>query len=311
MSKTHNFSLGGKHIVFPLALCLLVLYAHGAAAQQSKAIEPCSATPSVSPTAKLKKSSAATAGSAEDVSARVSETEINSNIPDDPSVNKMLEPFVAKVRALDVVIGKLEGELRKAGMGGGSLGNFVADGMRAEANINLGQPVALVVTNSGGLRKNAIAPGELRVRDIFELLPFENKLVELEMTGEQLLNVLKAVVASREVQSGARIKYRIGADQKPELISVKLISADGRETDINSTANYRIITTDYLLSVSGGSLAILQQAKSPKPLGITMRDAVIDYVKGETAARRTVKATLDQRFVLEGPASTKTERPPQ
>jgi len=59
MSKTHNFSLGRTLAVFPLSLCLLVLCAQGAPAQQSKAIEPCSATPSVSPAAKLKKASAA------------------------------------------------------------------------------------------------------------------------------------------------------------------------------------------------------------------------------------------------------------
>ena len=291
MSKTFNFPLASKLSVLGFSLCLVMLQAQATSAQQSKA-------------------SAAPAVNAPNVRARASETEINSTIPDDSSVDKMLEPYVAKVRALDVTIGKLAGELKKGGMGGGSLGNFVADGMRAEASIKLGQPVALVVTNSGGLRKSAIAPGALRAQDIFELLPFENKLVELEMTGEQLLNVLKAVVASREPQSGARLRYRIGVDQKPELISAKLISADGRETEINPLATYRIITIDYLLSVTGGSLAILQQAKNTKPLGVTIRDAVIDYVKAETAAGRTVKAKLDGRFVLEGPRSRKSEEPP-
>src|ERR1700720_3486820 len=135
MPKTFNFSFGRKLTVFSLALCLLVVCASGAAAQQSKAIEPCSATPSGSPAAKLKKAAAAPAGDAKDVAPRVSETEINSTIPDDPAVDKVLEPYLAKVRALDVVIGKLDGELKKVGMGGGSLGNFVADGMRAKASI--------------------------------------------------------------------------------------------------------------------------------------------------------------------------------
>ncbi len=40
--------------------------------------------------------------------------------------------------------------------------------------------------NGGGLRKNDIAAGELRASDIFELLPFENALVALEVTGAQL-----------------------------------------------------------------------------------------------------------------------------
>ena len=108
--------------------------------------------------------------------------------------------------------------------------------MRAQGSKQLGKPVDLVVTNAGGLRKNSIAPGEIRVRDIFELLPFENKLVALEMTGEQLMNVLKAVVVSREPQSGARIKYRSGADRKLEFVSAKLIGANAPNCQMSEYA---------------------------------------------------------------------------
>ena len=82
-----------------------------------------------------------------------------------------------------------------------------------------------------GLRKNAVTPGDLRIADIFELLPFENKLVALEVTGAQLMNVLKAAVTTRSAQSGARLIYRMGEDKKPELISAKLRGADGKEAD--------------------------------------------------------------------------------
>src|SRR5260370_37381492 len=133
MSKTFNFSIGRKLTVFSLSLCLLVLCTQVAAALQSKAIEPCSATPSGSPVAKLKKASAA--ADAKDVSARVSQTEMNSTIADDPSVDKMLEPFVAKVRALDIVIGRLEGGLRQAELGGGSSVHFGADGFAAGSSL--------------------------------------------------------------------------------------------------------------------------------------------------------------------------------
>jgi 2',3'-cyclic-nucleotide 2'-phosphodiesterase (5'-nucleotidase family) len=309
MSKTINFLSPAKLSTFRLALCLLVLWAHGAFAQPSPRSVPTRATPSSSPAARLKQAPKATTADPKSLP-WVSQTEINSSIPDDAAVEKMLEPYVARVRALEVVIGRLEGDLQKGGMGGGSLGNFVTDGLRVEASMNLGQPVDLVVTNSGGLRKNAIAPGELRVRDIFELLPFENKLVALEVTGEQLLNVLSAVVSSREPQSGARILYRTGADQQLELVGAKLIGANGTETDIRPAATYRIITIDYLLSVSGGSLAILKQAKSTKPLGITIRDAMVEFVKAETAAGRTVKATLDGRFTSLDPGPVKQEERP-
>ena len=84
----------------------------------------------------------------------------------------MLAPYSERVRELSKVIGTLDGQLTKTGVGGGLLGNFVTDGMRAEAKVRLGKPVALAIMNTGGLRKNEIAAGELRASDIFELFPF-------------------------------------------------------------------------------------------------------------------------------------------
>ncbi len=89
----------------------------------------------------------------------------------------MLEAYSPKVRALDQVIGKLKGDLRKGGVGSGSLGNFVTDGIRAQASRKLGKPIVLAVTNGGGLRKNIIAEGDLRLSDIFELLPLKMLLL--------------------------------------------------------------------------------------------------------------------------------------
>ena len=47
-------------------------------------------------------------------------------------------------------LGKLKGELRKGGTGAGSLGNFVTDGMRAQATLKTGKPVVLALMNAGG-----------------------------------------------------------------------------------------------------------------------------------------------------------------
>jgi len=145
-----------------------------------------------------------------EVHARVSETVVDRTIPDDKAVDKMLKVYAPRVRVLDVVIGKLKGELRKGGIGSGSLGNFVTNGIRQQASLKLGKPVALAVTNGGGLRKSVISEGELRERDIFELLPFENALVAFDLTGAQVLDLLRVVVSHRDAQAGARIKYGTG-----------------------------------------------------------------------------------------------------
>ena len=230
--------------------------------------------------------------------ARVTETAVDASIPDDPPVDKMLADYAPKVRELEVVIGKLTGELKKGGAGSGSLGNFVTDGMRAQASLKTNKAVAVALMNGGGMRRNSIGEGELKARDIFELLPFENALITVDLTGEQLTRMLQMIVAGREAQSGARLVYKTNADKTSEMESARLRDS-GSEKVIDPNATYTIVTIDYLYRVGGTKYGMLQQGKNMKELGITLRDALINYVKSETAAGRVIKPTLDGRFVFD------------
>jgi 2',3'-cyclic-nucleotide 2'-phosphodiesterase (5'-nucleotidase family) len=232
---------------------------------------------------------------------------VDASIPADPDVEKMLAPYSEKVRELSKVIGRLDGGLSKTGVGAGSLGNFVTNGMRAYAKKS-GKPVALVIMNSGGLRKNEIAAGELRASDIFELLPFENALMTVEVTGVQLRKLLEIV--TRDAQSGARIQFKWNDQSRPEFLSGKLVDENGKEQEIDPQKTYTIVTIDYLLGLSSGAYAILQEAKSKTPLNITLRDAIMDYVKSETAAGRPIRSVADGRFVQVGP-DPKVAEPPR
>jgi 2',3'-cyclic-nucleotide 2'-phosphodiesterase (5'-nucleotidase family) len=278
-----------------LPLFLLLWFAVAAHTQAQPAVKPQSSP----------------AQSAE-VHARVTETQIDSSIADDPAVNQMLAAYAPKVRELETVIGKLKGELRKGGVGAGSLGNFVTDGILTEARLKLGNSVNLAVTNAGGLRKSTIAEGDLRQRDIFELLPFENALVEFDLTGAQLMTLLRQVVSHRDAQSGALITYVNDADNKPQLDSVRLL-IDGQEKEVDPNGIYKVICIDYLWKRTGtvseteGNYSVLGQAKKIEPLGLTIRDAIIDYVKRETAAGRDITTNLDGRFRLNRPATPNPE----
>ncbi len=218
-----------------------------------------------------------------DPGARVTETAIDASIPDDPRLDKMLAVYSPKVRELEVVLGRLRGELKKSGTGAGSLGNFITDGMRTQASLKTGKPVAVALMNGGGIRRNTIGEGELKARDIFELLPFENALITVDLT---------------EAQSGARIVYKTNADKTSEMESAKLLDAGGAK-DIDPKATYTIVTIDYLYRVGGSRYGMLQAGKNMKELGITLRDAIMNYVKLETAAGREIKPNLDGRFVFD------------
>lgn len=245
-----------------------------------------------------------------DINAHVTETLVDSAVPNDESVDKMLEAYSPKVRALDEVVGKLKGDLRKGGVGAGSLGNFVTNGIRAEASRKLGKPIVLAITNAGGLRKSVITEGDLRLREIFELLPFENALVAFDLTGAQVLDLLRVVVLRGDAQSGARVKYKLNSEKKPELDTARLLIG-GLEKEIDPTAIYTVISTDYLLNVTGGDYAVLKQARNVRPVGLTMRDAMTQFVKAETAAGREIKASLDGRFSFDKSAGSASEESPR
>lgn len=257
---------------------------------QSPAIQPCEATPSPG---KQGASTPAKTG------VRSSQTSVDASIPDDEAVEKMLAAYSGKVRALNVVIGRLDQPLKKEPVGSGSLGNFVTNGIRWYAKTKLNKPIALTIMNAGGLRKNDIAAGELRATDVFELLPFENALVAVDVTGADLLKVLPVLV--RDAQSGARLRYKWNDQDRPEFIGAKLVDENGREHEIDPAKVYTVVTIDYLINLRSGSYAIFQEAKNTTPLNITLRESIMAYVKSETAAGRTLRPRADNRYVQVGP----------
>lgn len=289
----YNFHRVSRELLRALVLTIFVVPVFG----QGTAIEPCPATPAKPAVAK----------GLEKAGVKATRLDVDAGIADDKDVEKLIAPYAEKVNELSKVIGRLEGNLSKTGVGGGSLGNFVTDAVKSQAEAKLGKPVTLAIMNVGGLRKNEISAGELRASDIFELLPFENALVAVEMTGATLAKVLEVV--PRDAQAGARIQFKWNDRSRAEFLSGKLVDANGHELEIDPNKTYTIVTIDYLLRLGGGAYAILQEAKSQTPLNVTLRDAVMNYVKAETAAGRTIRSTVDNRWIQVGPGPKTTEPP--
>jgi 2',3'-cyclic-nucleotide 2'-phosphodiesterase (5'-nucleotidase family) len=286
-----NFHRVSRELLRALALTLFVVPVFG----QGAAIEPCPATRAPAKPAVAKPDTS---------SKRLS---IDASVSDDKDVESLMAPYRDKVLELSKVIGRLDANLNKTGVGGGTLGNFVTDAMRLQAQAKLGKPATLAIINLGGLRKNEISAGEIRASDIFELLPFENALVAVEMTGATLAKVLQVV--PRDAQAGARIHFKWNERDRAEYLSGKLVDANGKEFEIDPNAMYTIITIDYLLRLNSGAYAILQEAKSQTPLNITLRESIMNYVKAETAAGRPIRSVVDDRWIQVGPGPKTTEPP--
>jgi 2',3'-cyclic-nucleotide 2'-phosphodiesterase (5'-nucleotidase family) len=77
------------------------------------------------------------------------------------------------------------------------IGNLIADLMR-EAT---GADVALI--NGGGIRGNAVTPaGPLTRGDVLKILPFANKVVKLEVSGDALRAALENGLSQHERTAG-------------------------------------------------------------------------------------------------------------
>src|SRR5439155_11051880 len=106
------------------------------------------------------------------------------NIAADPDIAKIIEPYQARVAAtLAEVVGQATADLTKSNSAESVLANLIADAHRERGKTQIG------LQNIGGIRAT-ISAGPITWGDIFEVLPFQNTLITLKLTGAQLKKVL-------------------------------------------------------------------------------------------------------------------------
>jgi 2',3'-cyclic-nucleotide 2'-phosphodiesterase (5'-nucleotidase family) len=219
---------------------------------------------------------------------------VDASAGEDKAVKDLVARYGERLRAeMRTVIGRAGQDLVK-GLGGGSLGAFVADVIRRTAEQSTGEPVPLALQNSGGLRR-PIARGKITLGTIYEVMPFENQIVVLEISGETLLALIRHLVArSNERVSDALSGAQITACRG----EVKTALVNGRPIDPQAT--YRLATSDYLHQ-GGSGYTMLATARTVIPTGTTIRDALIAFIRAERAAGRAIVAPRDEQFRIECP----------
>jgi len=190
------------------------------------------------------------------------------------TVINALAPFVERaVARANMPVGvTLAQRVRRNFRNESALGQLLADLMRTGAARVVGRPIDLAVQNGGGLR-NDLPAGPLTYTQIFEVMPFDNRLAVVRMTGAQLLELFKRNAGGGHgvlVPSGMRITVRCsGANMELSL------SRDSGEP-IALDKQYSVALSDFLASGGdnfGGLVpAQAEQATSPN---IAMYDDVV------------------------------------
>jgi 2',3'-cyclic-nucleotide 2'-phosphodiesterase (5'-nucleotidase family) len=229
-----------------------------------------------------------------DIRVRSAPIRVDASAGEDRAVKELVAHYGERLRAeMRTVIGRAGHDLVK-GLGGGSLGAFVADVIRHTAEQLTKEPVHAALQNSGGLRRS-IARGKITLGTIYEVMPFENEIVVLEISGETLLQLIRHLVARStdrvtDALSGVEIVACRG-----ELRTALL---DGRPIDLQ--ASYRLATSDYLHQ-GGSGYTMLAAARRVIPTGMTVREALIAFIRSQQAAGREITASAHNRFRIECP----------
>lgn len=210
----------------------------------------------------------------------------------DSSYIKTISPYSENLKlTMDKIIGESETVLEK-GQPEGKLGNFVADVALAQANKNYipadKKNADFALLNNGGLRA-ALPYGEIKVGDVYSLMPFENELIVVSLNGSTI-NKLIDFIIDKGGMPVSNIKIVI---QNKKAIDVKI---NGQ--DFDSTKTYRVVTSDYLAN-GGDNLKLMSDAISKESLGLKLRDALLSHIKELTASGKKINQKTEGRIRYE------------
>lgn len=222
-------------------------------------------------------------------------TQVGDTIAPAADIEAMITPYRAQLDAqLAVVLGHAAGEFTKADPEG-TLDNLVAEALLHAARARSGDTVHASLVNEGGLRV-PVAAGPILMRHAYELLPFENFVVVLSLSGAQLERLADEIAAttgepiagwSMELDGHDAVGVRVGGEP------------------VDRDRIYRLATVDYLVN-GGGEWGVLWEveAAAREDLDILIRTAFVEYL----AKMGTVTPVLDGRIRSVGSAERENDR---
>lgn len=179
---------------------------------------------------------------------------VTDQIKDDAAFAPLNEKYGPLLKSLEQPVGRTDVELNIKSADvrtqETNMGDFIADAFRQAT----GADIALV--NGGSIRADTtIEPGVLTKRDVLSILPYNNRVVKLQLTGAVIRAAFEHGVASIGVEaqpgrfpqvSGLRFEY--DARRKPGA-RVTSITINGKPLDDKRT--YTLATTNYVAIDAG------------------------------------------------------------
>ncbi|MEK7314765.1 MAG: bifunctional UDP-sugar hydrolase/5'-nucleotidase [Candidatus Eisenbacteria bacterium] len=208
---------------------------------------------------------------------------------EDASVEAVVASYRSRLGAdLDRIVFRSPKRVEASSLreGDSPLGNFVADVIRDRARADI------AVMNSGGIRA-PLPAGDVRERDLITMLPFDNRLVVLSMTGAQVQRLLDRIARRLGKRGFAHVSGVSYVIRRERAVEVRVWKRDGaraavtrardasrlRDGDaIDANRVYRVATIDFLAD-GGDAFDEVRAAGVQERTATLLSDAAIAYLR--------------------------------
>lgn len=155
-----------------------------------------------------------------------------------------------------------------------TIGNLMADITLDRGNrvftVRENKTIDICLLNNGGIR--AILPkGNVTARNAFEIMPFENNLVVVELKAAQILEIVNYFIQERQAHPLAGLTFTIDKNNQAQSILVQ-----GKP--LQNDKIYNVGTNDYLAN-GGDKMDFFKKGLKTYDLDYKLRNILLDYFK--------------------------------
>lgn len=200
---------------------------------------------------------------------------INENQESNKEIDVLIKPYSEDVNAkMNKILCKNPVSIEKKSINKyqNEIGNWFADVVFKRTKtvffIKNKLKLDICMLNSGGIR-TILPAGDVTTRNAFEIMPFENEVVVLELKGSEIKEMAQFLI--KEQKPHPMYGMKISLNEKSEITSILI----GNEP-LDLSKSYYVATNDYLANGNDNMTFFLKSINKYKT-DYKIRNLLIDY----------------------------------
>jgi 5'-nucleotidase len=211
---------------------------------------------------------------------------LDASVEPDPEIEARVAELAGPIEELKStpvaqVAAAIDGSREKCRSGECEMGNLVADAVLSRLE---DQGFEIAILNGGGLRAS-IGEGLATVGDVLTVLPFQNTIATMKLSGADIVASLEAGVSGIEDGQGkfpqvAGLRFSFDKSVAPNEGRIQSVEVreNGEWVPIDEDKIYPVATNDFMRKGGDGYALFASNAQDPYDYGPGLEDALAEYL---------------------------------